>query len=308
MTVQKAGRICFSLAISALGVSNLFVLDFQSARFFDSGIAILYILIGFVFWTGLVVVSLGIVFSKRPQIAAAWMAWMISSWIMLRHVPLLISDFANPAQWNFAAMALATCGGAFIMAGSFYDNTSTNRKVALRSHPYILVGKMLLGLSVLVLGSQHILYAEFIISMIPLWIPGKIAAAWLTGILMMVIGISFLCSIKIGWSSFALGTMTLSWIPLLHFSRIVAQPEDVYEWIYALQAMLVGTSAIVLSHLQQKSASANNNVKVIFPEIERSVADCKREIPDIEMHRRGSHPGKYPTSRGSKLASYRSQI
>ena len=44
---------------------------------------------------------------------------LILVWTAVRHLPLFISDITDPAELNAMGMALATAGGAFIMADSF---------------------------------------------------------------------------------------------------------------------------------------------------------------------------------------------
>src|SRR5687767_11397265 len=111
MAMQKLGRISFTTAVGALGVFHILMDNFQSARVSDSPITLVYVFIGFLVWTGLIMFSLGILFSNKPHVFALRMAWLIFFWIVVRHIPLLISDLTNPTEWNFACMALATCGG-----------------------------------------------------------------------------------------------------------------------------------------------------------------------------------------------------
>jgi uncharacterized membrane protein len=307
MTIQKLGHISFSMAVGGLAILHLLMDNFQSARVFDTSTTTVYVLTGFLFWTGLIVFSLGISLSNKSDVLAVWMAWMIFWWIVVRHIPLLISDSINPAQWNFTCMALATCGGAFIVAGSFKNNSSSYPKISkeetLRFKKYILAGKILLGVSLLVLGFQHMLYADFIASMIPAWIPVRVACSWITGIALMMAGISFLINMKVVWSSFALGAMLSSWILVLHIPRIIAQPQNFYEWIYAFQALTIITSAFVLYGIQRKSAQVATMESSTSFEVEQIGADLKkRETSELDIPIPIGFE-KHPVSRGSKFHS-----
>jgi len=308
MTIQKLGHISFSMAVGGLAIVHLLMDNFQSTKVFDTSTTTVYVLTGFLFWTGLIVFSLGISFSNKPDVPAIWMAWLIFLWIVVRHIPLLISDSANPAQWNFTCMALATCGGAFIVAGSFFKNINfgyqkISKEETSRFKRYMLAGKILLGLSLLVLGFQHVLYADFIASMIPSWIPVRVAWAWVTGIALMMAGVSFLVNLKIAWSSFALGAMLSSWILILHVPRIISQPQNFYEWIYAFQALTIITSAFVLYGIQRKSVQVATRERTISLEVEQISTDLeKRQTPELDIPIPIGFE-KHPVSRGGKVHS-----
>lgn len=189
--------------------------------------------------------------SNKPHLPAKWMGWLMFIWIIIRHVPLLISDPTNPQEWNFTCMSLAICGGAFIVAGACESFSKIQKKFTS-----ITMGQILSGAALLVLGFQHMYYADFISSMIPSWIPLRIAWAWITGIALMASGISFLFNLKISWASLALSMMVLSWIIVLHLPRIISRPQDFYEWIYGFQALAIVTSAVTLFGVQSQSSTS----------------------------------------------------
>lgn len=196
--------------------------------------------------------------SSKSHLPAKWMGWLMLIWIIIRHIPLLITDPTNPQEWNFTCMAFAICGGAFIVARSGESFSQARMKFAptiwFRSR--IIMGQILSGAALLILGFQHIYYADFISSMIPSWIPLRIVWAWITGIALMASGISFLFNLKISWASLALSMMVLSWIIVLHLPRIISRPQDFYEWIYGFQALAIATSAVTLFGVQSQSSTS----------------------------------------------------
>lgn len=263
MTIQRLGSISFSMAIGALGVFHLLMDHFQRARP-DSVVpmVLVYSFLEFLFWTGLIVLSTGILTSSKSHLPAKWMGWLMFIWITIRHIPLLISDPTNPQEWNFTCMAFAICGGAFIVAGSDESFSKVRMKFtrSIRFPSCITMGQILSGAALLVLGFQHMLYADFISSMIPSWIPLRNVWAWITGIALMTSGISFLFNLKISWASMALSMMVLSWTIILHLPRIISRPQDFYEWIYCFQALAIATSAVTLFGVQSQSSTSTESL------------------------------------------------
>jgi uncharacterized membrane protein len=98
-----------------------------------------------------------------------------------------------------------------------------------------------------VFGIQHFLYSDFIASLIPSWIPETLFWAYCTGAALIAAGCLIIARIQIRWTSILLGTMLLHWLILVHFPKIIASPQDAYEWTGALQACALGASAFILS-------------------------------------------------------------
>jgi hypothetical protein len=223
-------------------------------------------------------------------------------WIFIRHIPVLISDLTNPAEWNFTCMALAICAEAFIVAASSRGLLHTERKFSgsIRFLPLVRLGQILLGAALLILGFQHLYYAEFISSMIPFWIPLKIYYTWITGIALMLAGTSFLFNVKISPASFALSLMALSWIVMLHLPRIISRPGDLYEWIFGFQAMAVSTGALTLFGMQSKLEKSTMAQSLTSLSAEQVTVDLIRQFPDLYIpfaHSQTNHKLKGSKSR-----------
>jgi uncharacterized membrane protein len=301
MTIQRLGSISFALAISALGILHLLTSNFQNTRP-DAEATMVYAFLEFLFWAGLIVLSIGILLGNRPHVPAKVMGSLMFIWIFIRHIPVLISDLTNPAEWNFTCMALAICAGAFIVAGSSRGLLHTEGKFSgsIRCLPLVQMGQILLGAALLILGFQHLYYAEFISSMIPFWIPLKIYCTWITGIALMLAGTSFLFNVKISPASFALSLMVLSWIIMLHLPRIISRPGDLYEWIFGFQAMAIATGALTLFGMQRKLEKSPMAQSLTSLSAEQVTVDLIRQFPDLYIpfaHSQTNHKLKGSKSR-----------
>jgi hypothetical protein len=100
-------------------------------------------------------------------------------------------NITDPAELNSMFMALAISGSSFIIADSI-PNRSLSYGTYLVVNPAIpkLIGKSFYGLALIVFGVQHILYASFIASLIPTWIPGSHFWSYGTGLALIAAGTS----------------------------------------------------------------------------------------------------------------------
>jgi uncharacterized membrane protein YphA (DoxX/SURF4 family) len=136
--------------------------------------------------------------------------------------------------------------------------------------------KFLFGIPMVVFGFQHIIYVEFIASMIPTWIPGKYFWAYATGVALIVAGISIASRLKDRWSSLMLGCMISTWILLLHVPRILQSPANMYEWTSTLQALAISASAFVLWQ------NLSRRPTIALPAREHGKIDTKRSNPTFK--------------------------
>ena len=77
-----------------------------------------------VFWayfTGCahIAAGLAILSGVRARLAATMLGIMFGSWVLIVHVPRVLASPRNQAEWTSLCVAIALCGGAWLMAGYF---------------------------------------------------------------------------------------------------------------------------------------------------------------------------------------------
>lgn len=249
MLVSKFCKTIYGVSLAALGIHQ-FILDYFIASIPgpDSWIAVSFHLIGFVYKISFITLSLTIIVNYKPRVTSVALGILMLVWIMFRHLPLVIFNITDPAEINYICFAFAICGGAFLVAGSTHDNVSEHKNYfMLFGLPSIhSIGKFFFGLPMLVFGLQHLLYAEFISSVIPNWIPGGFFWAYATGAALICAGISILSNIKIKWSTLWLGVMITLWVLMVHLPGVIMNPKDGYEWTSLFQSVAISASAFLL--------------------------------------------------------------
>jgi uncharacterized membrane protein len=244
----KFARLFFGASVLALGIQH-FIFDYvaptkpPSTSFLQSSFQV----VGFLYTVATLALGAAVVFDYRIKVAAFRLGLTIFSWALFRHVPLVIVNISDPAEWNSLFMAVAASGSAFIIADSMTHGFSPFRNRLLSNRLIIRrAGNLCFGLALIVFGVQHIVYAPFIASLIPSWIPGNYFWALFTGLALFTAGISITLQWKSNISSLGLGIMISLWIALVHFPRLQANTGDYNEWTSLFQAVIIASGAFVL--------------------------------------------------------------
>lgn len=226
----RPGQIIFATGIIALGVLQFFAKDFivgrPPAAQWAGNIPGKQIW-AFVSGALLIIGGLSIIFYKRT---ASSTSLFIGIFIFIfsflcRHLPQLFTvTTAQDVIWQINAYkTLALCGGAFIVAASFHQQ-STAMQVTLSC--------VLLALFFIISGFAHFKFDDFIIdSFIPAYIPFHAFWTYFCGIALIAGGIGLLVKQTRKWAAALTGLMILLWFFLLHIPRVSYTPKDYGEWM-----------------------------------------------------------------------------
>lgn len=244
----KFPRTIFGAAVVSLGIQH-FILDHLAVAkppptsFQES----VFLLAGFLYKIGSIALAAAILFNYKIKTVAFSLGVLVFSWSLFRHLPLVIANITDPGELNSMFMALAVAASSFIISDSTPGGPLMYRAYFIGNRGIVkLIGNFLYGCAMIVFGIQHILYAQFVASLIPSWIPGDYYWAYGTGLALVVAGISITCEWRGKFCSRWLGIMISLWIGLVHFPRIQENPEDHYEWTMLFQALIIASGAFVL--------------------------------------------------------------
>lgn len=245
------GRVFFAIAFIGLGIQHFIFGEFITGRApewegilfegsqawaYVSGVAI--IVTGFAILSGL---------KARPFAILAGI--LIFVWAFLRHLPVITGDsFLSPA-WTGAGKALTIFGGVFAIAGTMpYEKSRVNTTVANfvnLGNEFITLGRVCLGIFLLITGIQHFMFTEFVASLIPAWFPGDaVFWTWFGGIALIAGGLGLLISKTARLAALLSGLMVFSWFWIIHIPRAFVSESD---GISVFEALAVSGIAFVIA-------------------------------------------------------------
>lgn len=230
------GRTTFALAVAALGLL-CFVYSAPVAGLEplpESTFARSF----WVYGTGVILIGAGVcIFAgKGVRLAAASLGIMSLLWVLILHAPNLFARPSNGNVWTVTFETLALCGVAWVLAGSRASGQTSSEKWRGRSSSPVTPARICFGVSMLVFGVLHFIYARFVATLVPAWLPGRLFWACFTGAAFIAAGASMVTGVKARLAATLLGFMFGAWVLILHAPRVAAAPHDRREWTSLLIA------------------------------------------------------------------------
>jgi uncharacterized membrane protein len=217
----QAGRLLFALAVAALGVQQLLYADFVPGPLVAPPWLPSRTVWACVCGLALVAAALALGFGKGARWAPITLGVLFLAVVLVFHLPAPAAILGDGTARTRAFEALTLCGAAFVLAGT----------------PLAALGRALFALPMAVFGVQHFLYAAFIATLIPAWIPAHLFWTYATGVAFVAAAVSLLSGVQARLAAFLLGLMFFLWFALLHAPRVLERWRDGNEWNSALVAL-----------------------------------------------------------------------
>ncbi|MFA6114787.1 MAG: hypothetical protein WC729_12360 [Sphingomonas sp.] len=180
--------------------------------------------------------AFGAVFAGLAAIVAAcrrgW-AWPLALyWLtsLALSLPFDGAAIARPTAWvapaEAALLALAAAAGGAV--------------IGLRRVLPITAAMLLL-----LFGGIHLSQGPAIAALTPAWLPMRSVAPYASGLAQIAAGLWLAVRPSRG-PAWTMAAMYLSWLPLIHLPRLLAEPGDASEWRFAAMALALA-GALILS-------------------------------------------------------------
>jgi uncharacterized membrane protein YphA (DoxX/SURF4 family) len=146
------------------------------------------------------------------------------------HVPYEVwvdPQGSHVGAWGNALKELSMAGGAFVMAGSFPGGHAASPRELALTRPLehlIPAGRIFFSIMLVVFGIEHFLYAEFVQSLVPAWIPGHLFWTYFAAVALIGSGLAIIFRIRTTQVAILLGIMIFLWFIVLHIPRGLAAP------------------------------------------------------------------------------------
>ena len=244
--LSRVGRILFGVAIVLFGLQYLFHAQAAGPApgppwTAETGVPAWLI--------GVAFVAAGVCIAARlwARLAAALLGAALLLRVLLVYAPRLFEHLRDPGPWTSGFELLALSAVALVAAGELESLDS-------RLWEGLIMARLLYAAALVVFGVQHFLYAKFIATLIPAWIPGHLFWAYFVGVAFFAAALGTAMNMQGHLAAALLGLMFLVWVAVLHVPRVVAAAHNGNEWTSAFVALAMGGGAWVLAGALQGSA------------------------------------------------------
>jgi uncharacterized membrane protein YphA (DoxX/SURF4 family) len=245
--VLRLGRLFFALSMVLFGVQYFIYVaglkgPIPGPPWFPSAHA-LAVLTG----AALIAVGVFIAAGKMVRLAATLLGVALLLSVAFFHLPRLIANLHNADPWTSSFEILALMGGAFVLA-----SIATSDGFKLEPSDKILsqlavFGRVMFAASLVVFAVQHFLYAKFVATLIPAWIPARLFWSYFVGIAFIAAALAIVARKMARAASILLGVMFLIWVVILHMPRVAASPRNGDEVTSLLVALAMGGASFILA-------------------------------------------------------------
>jgi uncharacterized membrane protein len=176
----KSGRFVFAIAIAAIGVQHwlFFIFHWGSKPGYPWPVARL-------FWEvmalALPILVLGLMVRQMAHLAAGALAAIFLVRFLVVYVPQIAMNLRDPGPWTSGFEIAAMCGAFLVLTGTLSaDRQRPVGLVRFRDH-LVVPGRLLFASSLVVVAIQHFMYAHFVATLVPAWLPARLFWAYFVG-------------------------------------------------------------------------------------------------------------------------------
>jgi hypothetical protein len=175
----------------------------------------------------------------RRQVALLLVAGMYLIVLLAVHLPALATHIYNGNDWAVTFEGVMIGSGAVIIAAQLPDEPGLGRRWIAIIRIAAVAGHYLFASALFLFAIQHIIYFDFIVSLIPAWMPLKVGLACVVIAAYVLSGISLVIGRGVGLAAFWLGVMFGLWVILLHSPRAFGKWNVESEWASLFVALAV---------------------------------------------------------------------
>jgi uncharacterized membrane protein len=239
------GRLFFATALVASGIQQLVTGEFvrlvPPLPAWIPGHSFLAYLVGVI----LILAGAAIGFGRGGLGASAVLGAMLVLAILFLHIPKALTDPMVGFLWTNPCKALALLGGVIVAANALTDLGASSGLARLfrRLAP---LGPAFFSTFLILGGIQHFVYVDFVMKLVPEWIPGSRYWVYFTGLALIAGGVGILVPRTSRLAATWVGIMILLWVVLLHIPRAIGL-HNAGETAAIFEALAMSGIAFILA-------------------------------------------------------------
>jgi uncharacterized membrane protein len=216
---------------------------------------------GHMFWalfvgTCLIAAALSIAAGTYAWLASALAGVMILLFVLLIHLPNVVSNPHTRILWVVALREPVFAGGAFALAATQGDGWKPRTRLA-----FATLARFLIAICVAFMGVQQCLHPELapgvpLLMTTPRWVPAHSFWGYGIGLIYIVIAVSLLINRQTHRAATWLGLIVLLLVLFLYLPIVIANPADIGNGLnYFADTLLLSGAALALAGTRDQNSS-----------------------------------------------------
>jgi uncharacterized membrane protein YphA (DoxX/SURF4 family) len=236
---QMVGRLFVAVSLVVFGVQHFIYGGFVATLVpaFMPGRLFWAYFVGVAFFAA----AVGIFVEMLARPAATMLGVMFFLFVVLLHIPRIIGKSSDGNEWTSGFVALAMCGGAWVLA------SAAPLEEREKADPFLGLGRYFFALAFVAFGIQHFVYARYAAGLGPPWYLGRPLWLCLVGVLLVATGAAIVLGQKTQMAANLLAGTLILFFLLLYVPRIIGQLHNPGPWTSAFEILALCGCALVLA-------------------------------------------------------------
>ncbi|HEY7113572.1 MAG TPA: hypothetical protein VIA45_11630 [Thermoanaerobaculia bacterium] len=264
--LRSVGRLFYALPLVGFGLLHIALGDFAT-RFAPGWPAWIpgRPLAAHVLGLALVAAGLAIAFEMRTRPAALTVAGIILWFFVVCRIPAVMARPGFGGSWTNPAKYLALLGGALLIASRMEGGDGDGRSAKLPAgeetsppspiETSVLGARFLLSAFFVIGGIQHFVYEDFVVTLIPAYIPAHVFWSRFAGAALIAAGLGLWNPKTARPAAMLSGLMIFLWFLMLHIPRAAGSSQDPMEWSGVFESLAISGVALTVAGCTPRRAS-----------------------------------------------------
>jgi uncharacterized membrane protein len=200
--------------------------------------------------TGLLLMFAGgaILLGRKTRLSAGMIGAMLLLLFVLLYLPQTLANPWAGFMWTNPCKTLALLGGAILLAGASDEGGAGGAPALVRTLERLRpLGWFFLGVFLVICGVQHFVYAAFVDTLVPAWIPpGQRFWTYFAGVALIAGGVGLAVPKTRRPAALLSALMVFLWVLLLHIPRAVTM-KSLFELDGVFEALAITGVALLVA-------------------------------------------------------------
>ena len=157
------------------------------------------------------------------------------------HTTILSAFF----EFSRTALSMGSAGILLFLIALWAAKTDITRARGIDK--IVAVSNLCFAIPLAVFAALHLSAAEFIMPLVPSYLPWRLFWAYFVGFALLASSLSIATKLQVRWSGLLFGIMMFLFVAMLHIPRALANPRDRIAWVIVIREMSFAGGAWILA-------------------------------------------------------------